>query len=260
MNRRFYLVLSIAILMGIQPVFAQQDESEATTEEVIVEEVIVEEVIAEEKTVRTESTIDMDSVSDHEFTEAVKSSSDIELINKNDVQLSEKESPAEKPDIAEGAPTGTEQKTPGSIRNNEYLQESQRLAKLAEDAYEFGDYDASSSFAEAAIRAAELSDEYVTQEAGVPITVGVSDALPAKYTVRAWNVSHDCFWNIAGRPEVYGNPRQWRVLYNANKAKLPDPNNPNLIEPGIVLDIPSLKGEVRQGAWDKNKTYKPLKK
>ena len=83
--------------------------------------------------------------------------------------------------------------------------------------------------------------------------------LPARYTVRAWTTFRDCLWNIAGRPWVYGNPRQWRVLYNANRSKLPDPNNPNLIEPGMVLDIPSIKGELRQGAWDGSRAYPPLR-
>jgi nucleoid-associated protein YgaU len=82
--------------------------------------------------------------------------------------------------------------------------------------------------------------------------------LPGQYTVRPWAISKDCFWNIAGRSWVYGDPYKWRLLYNANKTKLPDPNNPNLIEPGIVLDIPSLQGENREGSWDANKTYPPL--
>jgi hypothetical protein len=45
------------------------------------------------------------------------------------------------------------------------------------------------------------------------------------------------------------------VLYNANRAKFPNPNNPNWIEPGMVLDIPSIKGEFRQGSWDGNRSY-----
>jgi nucleoid-associated protein YgaU len=83
--------------------------------------------------------------------------------------------------------------------------------------------------------------------------------LPAAYTVQPWTVSKDCFWNIAGLPWVYGNPRQWRLLYNANKTKLPNPDNPDILEPGTVLDIPSIKGELRQGAWDSAKTYEPFK-
>ncbi|GHV43782.1 hypothetical protein AGMMS49546_26370 [Spirochaetia bacterium] len=86
-----------------------------------------------------------------------------------------------------------------------------------------------------------------------------SPPLPAQYTVRAWAVSKDCLWNIAGRAWAYGDPRQWRLIYNANKAKLPQPDNPDLIEPGMVLDIPSIKGEIRQGMWDSAGTYSPLR-
>jgi hypothetical protein len=82
--------------------------------------------------------------------------------------------------------------------------------------------------------------------------------LPAQYTVRAWNISKDCFWNIAGRDWVYGDPTKWRLLYNANKANLPKSDNPDLMEPGMVLDIPSIRGEERQGLWDAAKEYPPL--
>jgi len=75
-------------------------------------------------------------------------------------------------------------------------------------------------------------------------------ALPAQYTVRNWSTTGDCFWNIAGWSWVYGDPYQWRKLYEANKDKIPEPNNANLIEPGIILDIPSLGGEIRSGMWD----------
>jgi tetratricopeptide (TPR) repeat protein len=86
-----------------------------------------------------------------------------------------------------------------------------------------------------------------------------STVLPAQYTVRTWAGERDCFWNIAGRPWVYGNPHEWRRLYNANRAKLPDPNNPDIIEPGTVLDIPSLRGETRQGMWQASRSYSPLR-
>ncbi|MDR1390470.1 MAG: LysM peptidoglycan-binding domain-containing protein [Treponema sp.] len=75
-------------------------------------------------------------------------------------------------------------------------------------------------------------------------------ALPAQYTVRQWSSTRDCFWNIAGWSWVYGDSHEWRVLYDANKDKLPVPGNPNLIQPGLVLDIPSLRGETRSGMWD----------
>jgi len=199
---------------------------------------------------------------------------------------------------------------PAGIRDNEFYLESLRLTKLAQDTYEYGDYDASAGFAEEAIRYAQLSNEYVSSqlineanrlldwaesnnvaslypddynesrnyyEASVEahsneewdesINAAISsieilasilatDRLPSQYTVRSWASSRDCLWNIAGYSWIYGESGKWRVLYDANKSKLPDPNNPNWIEPGMVLDIPSIGGELRQGLWDPNKTYK----
>lgn len=229
---------------------------------------------------------------------------------------------ATEPAAAEEALAEVQQIIPYRIRNNHYFRESQRLAKLAEDTYDAGDYDASAGFAEEAIRYAQMSDEYVALQMKIKaandaiatakyridwaVSSGASrqypaefseaeswyneslearkneewdnaiDAahkvinllaymedprgspLPARYTVRSWVTFRDCLWNIAGRPWVYGDPHQWRVLYEANKSKLPEPNNADLIEPGIVLDIPSLKGEARQGEWDGNKTYQPI--
>lgn len=264
MSGRFYPALLIAILLvGVYPVFAQTDE-----------EIVL--------------TVDARTASDDEFTQALEEASDVELINKN--EQGESSSPA-----AEKTPAGRETvvveekvpSTPEDIINNEYFLESQRLAKLAEEAHDYGDYDASNALAQESIRYAELSDRYVAGQTGTPVQSGTlvqqtgtpvqqtgtsvqqtgtsvqkkpsdSSPLPATYTVRPWNISKDCFWNIAGYPWVYGNPRLWRVLYEANKSKLPNPNNPNWIEPGIVLDIPSIKGETRQGAWSSGGTYKPL--
>jgi nucleoid-associated protein YgaU len=79
--------------------------------------------------------------------------------------------------------------------------------------------------------------------------------LPAQYTVRPWAVSKDCLWNIAGQPGVYGDPAKWRLIYEANRTRLPNPNNPNLIRPGMVLEIPSIQGEVRVGMWDSSANY-----
>jgi len=83
----------------------------------------------------------------------------------------------------------------------------------------------------------------------------VGGGLPAQYTVRDWKTTGDCFWNIAARLGVYGDHYQWRKLYEANKNKLPDPKNPNWVEPGTVLDIPSQRGEIRSGMWDPSVKY-----
>ena len=73
--------------------------------------------------------------------------------------------------------------------------------------------------------------------------------LPAKYTVRLLPGNTDCLWNISGYEFIYDNPWEWRTIYNANKDIMPERDNPNLIHPGMVLDIPSLEGEERGGNW-----------
>lgn len=82
--------------------------------------------------------------------------------------------------------------------------------------------------------------------------------LPAQYRIRTWRGERDCLWNIAKDKAIYDNPYLWRKLYEANKDKLPDPNNPDWVEPGIILTIPSLRGEKRSGLYDPAATYEKL--
>jgi hypothetical protein len=139
---------------------------------------------------------------------------------------------------------------PDSIRNNRYFLESLRYANLARLAMAEGGYDAVEEYSAEAVKWAELSDIYVRA-----FLESRNPGLPAQYTVRTWKEDRDCLWNIAGMPWVYNNPRRWRILYDANKDKLPDPKNPNWLEPGIILDIPSIKGESRRGMWSASKKY-----
>ena len=231
---------------------------------------------------------------------------------------------------------------PASIRNNRFFLESVRLAKLAQETFEYGDYDASENFAQEAYRFAVLSDEFVALQLKIketndaiaaakkrldwavssgaarqypneynqgqtyyntslrertaqnwdaaiaaankviealayisppgttpppqpaaptpaPTTTPSVLPLPAQYTVRTWSSFRDCFWNIAGYSWVYNDPRQWRRLYEANKSKLPKPDNPDLIEPGMIMDIPSIRNETRQGMWSTSGNYAPLR-
>jgi hypothetical protein len=60
-------------------------------------------------------------------------------------------------------------------------------------------------------------------------------------------VNPDCLWNIAGFDFVYGDPYQWKRLYDANRDTFPDPNNPDWIEPGQILKIPPIGNERREG-------------
>lgn len=81
-------------------------------------------------------------------------------------------------------------------------------------------------------------------------------SLPSQYTIRTFRGEKDCLWNIAKNPAVYGNGFKWTILFEANKKKLPDPKNPNWVEPGIILEIPSIKGETRSGMYDPTAVYK----
>jgi len=74
--------------------------------------------------------------------------------------------------------------------------------------------------------------------------------LPAQYRVKTWHGTKDCLWNIAAKKEIYGDPWKWRIIYNANKDKLPISGNPDIVEPGTLLDIPSIKGEYRVGIME----------
>ena len=198
-----------------------------------------------------------------------------------------------------------------NLHSNEFFLESVRLTRLAEETFDYGDYDASASFAAEAIRYAELSDEYVainliaearrlldwadsnniadrypyaysesrdfydvslialSEEDYVVSIHSATNAieilsalesgrvapLPRQYTVRTWAVERDCLWNIAGYPWVYNDPWKWVELYDANLSRMPEPDNPDLIHPGMILDIPSIRGEDRQGMWDSNRIY-----
>ena len=220
---------------------------------------------------------------------------------------------------------------PHTIRNNPYFLESLRLTKLAQDTYDYGDYDASAQYAQEAIYYARLSDEYAALQLKIketndaitaakqrldwavssgaagqfpneygeamlyynasltarsaqqwdeaiiaahkvmeilayitpPVVAGLPEErssgevfpLPSQYTVRTWSSFRDCLWNIAAYPWAYGDPYQWRLLYDANRSKMPEQGNPDLIEPGMVLDIPSIRGETRQGMWVPGRTY-----
>ena len=227
MRRYFFLVLLFTVIIGIQPALAQ-----------------------------TSTTLDLGLASDDELTGALNKAGDIELITKEDNLMAGAVVPAP----AEAAPANAapaERKTADGNQSNEYLDESRRLVKLAEEAFSEADYDKSAMLADEAANLADMAAQSLKSPES--LSPSSPNALPAAYTVRPWSVSKDCFWNIAGFPWVYGNPHQWRLLYNANKSKLPNPDNPNDIEPGTVLDIPSIKGELRQGAWESGMVYEPLK-
>lgn len=92
------------------------------------------------------------------------------------------------------------------------------------------------------------------------IAEGDDVVLPRYYVVRTWLSERDCLWNIAGRPYVYANPWDWEKLYEANKDTFPDPDNPDLIVQDMVLEIPPLGGEKREGTFDPAKEYASIQR
>lgn len=111
----------------------------------------------------------------------------------------------------------------------------------AKDSFDKEDYTSAASYARQVIAALEGVKEVTP--------------LPQFYVVRPWAETKDCYWNISGRKYVYNNPLLWENLYQKNKSKMPKPNNPNLILPGMKMEIPSLTGEYREGTYSPNKNY-----
>ncbi|VDB01068.1 hypothetical protein S1OALGB6SA_2166 [Olavius algarvensis spirochete endosymbiont] len=80
--------------------------------------------------------------------------------------------------------------------------------------------------------------------------VAITDVeTPAYYVVRLLPGNTDCLWNIAGYDFIYNDPSKWRAIYDANESAMPEADNPHLILPGMILEIPSVSGETRSGTW-----------
>ena len=97
-------------------------------------------------------------------------------------------------------------------------------------------------------------DQTASQTTGVTAAARPAP-LPSQYTVRTWAIERDCLWTIAGYPWVFNDPYRWPELYEANRSRMPQPDNPDLIHPGFIINIPSNRGEFRQGMWDPNIDY-----
>jgi nucleoid-associated protein YgaU len=89
--------------------------------------------------------------------------------------------------------------------------------------------------------------ELLKDIAPVAATATPAGGLAATYKVKLNVQRRDSLWRIAGFDYIYGDPFKWPVLYEANKHTFPQPNNPHLIHPGMILQIPSIKGETRSG-------------
>ena len=113
----------------------------------------------------------------------------------------------------------------------------------AKDALDAKDYDKSIGLSKTALAALENVGPVTAKAPSEPV-------LPQYYTVQLVIAKRDCFWRIAGFPFIYNDPWKWRLLYEANKSLLGQPENPDLIEPGQRFVIPSASGEKREGDYD----------
>lgn len=92
--------------------------------------------------------------------------------------------------------------------------------------------------------------ETTSKQTGSEEATSEEEVKPRYYEVRLIPERRDCFWRIAEYEFIYDDPWKWRRIYEANKEKLPDPDNPDLILPGTMLRIPSLEGEERSGTYE----------
>jgi nucleoid-associated protein YgaU len=126
-------------------------------------------------------------------------------------------------------------------RNAELYNSAASLYKQAEGEFSAKDYVKSLANAQQVLELLKELD--ATLGMGVP----ASGQKAAAYRVKNNPAQRDCLWRIAGFDFIYGDPTKWRIIYEANKNKMPKPDNPHLIYPGQVLTIPSLSGEARSG-------------
>lgn len=55
------------------------------------------------------------------------------------------------------------------------------------------------------------------------------------YVVGTWSKDRDCLWNIAKKPDIYGDAFKWPKIWQKNKDQI---KNPDIIHPGQVLKVP----------------------
>ncbi len=108
---------------------------------------------------------------------------------------------------------------------------SDSLKKMASD--KPGDYNKGYFEAEADSKPETISDmsRVIVEDVEEIEIITVPEPVYDYYVVK----KGETLWDIAGRPEVYGNSSKWKLIFNANKDKI---KKPSLIKPGMKLKIP----------------------
>jgi nucleoid-associated protein YgaU len=92
------------------------------------------------------------------------------------------------------------------------------------------------------------SEAPTPQTSGSRERASVNATLPAQYVIQAG----DTFRGIAASPGIYWNENLWKLIWQVNTNKIPDPD---FIRIGIILTIPPLQGETREGMWEPGVRY-----
>ncbi len=140
-----------------------------------------------------------------------------------------------------------------SYKNNTFQVLAEEYTAKAQKALDAGEYSLAEEYAALAEENAALSDEFIRNM--LARAALETKPLPKYYVVSAWSDSKDCLWNIAAKPFVYNDPFMWKKLYEANKMALPRKDDGDLIFPVMVIEIPSINGEVREGTYNPDSEY-----
>ncbi len=81
------------------------------------------------------------------------------------------------------------------------------------------------------------------------------EIFPRYYKVQDYSETKDCLWKIAEEKFVYNDPLKWIVLFDENKKRLINPDDPNVILKWKLIEIPSLNGEIREGIYNPKNKY-----
>ncbi|MDR1179121.1 MAG: hypothetical protein LBK44_01340 [Spirochaetales bacterium] len=131
-------------------------------------------------------------------------------------------------------------------RNADVYNSATALYRQAEGEFSSKDYAQATANAQRVLALLAEFDAVAGTAAPAPAPAAAGQKI-ASYVVKLNPARRDCLWRIAGYDFVYGDSWKWRHIYEANRAKFPNPNNPAFIKPGMVLTIPSIAGEARSG-------------
>ncbi|GAB1484511.1 DUF4398 domain-containing protein [Treponema sp.] len=122
------------------------------------------------------------------------------------------------------------EKLDAATRYADVWAEAKASYALALSQFEAKSYESSIEASKKTIKLLEVLEPMPKVVAAKPAPAKpVAEALPAFYVVRLLEPARDCLWRIAEYSFVYGDPWQWKVLYEANKDKMPSPDDPDLI-------------------------------